>query len=137
MIRKPLKIEELLERLGTSVEGQSPQEPMHRYELRRRLLCSRYFGENLQRQDRWNRMVSFTAPLFAGGVLVIIFSIVGSSMSDLPLMPHDQEQTIIATQISEVENSTPNSYVDFRPAVPLYDIVEFVHVKNAEYILMQ
>src|SRR3989338_6299105 len=134
MTRKSPKIEELLERLGTSVSDQTREEPIHRHELRRRLLCSRYFEESHMRQERWNRMVSFTAPLFAGGVLVVIFSIVGSSMSDLSLRPHDQGETISAVQISEAEYSEPNPYVDFRPAVPLYEIVEFSQVKNANFI---
>jgi hypothetical protein len=135
MTREPLKIEELFDRLGAV---QAPQEVAHRYKLRRSLLCSRYFDDEQDRQERWNRLVSFTAPLFAGGMLVVIFSMVGSSLNELPVAPLNDTDTIVAAaeipSDQELTSTEKNGFVDFRNVVPLYDMVPFAQVENANFV---
>lgn len=129
MLNEPLKIEELLKRLG---DAHVPDDVTHRYELRRGLLCSRYFNA---RHDHWNRVLSFTAPLFAGGVLVFVFFTVGSSLMDVS-SPSSIALTSVEQDPSSSESESENQFIDTRTFVPLYDAVKFIPVQNAEYILM-
>ncbi len=75
MKREPLKIEDLLDHMGTQ---EHPGDPAHRYELRRKLLCSRFF-DGCDRQGRWDRMLTYTAPLLAGGMMVGVMVVFATS----------------------------------------------------------
>ncbi|MFA4845817.1 MAG: hypothetical protein WC654_04635 [Patescibacteria group bacterium] len=78
MNREPFKIEDLLETIGSvEIIGDS----IHRYELRRSLLCSRFFEAECVRHSQWNRLLTYTAPLVAGGVMVGVFSLFAISIS--------------------------------------------------------
>lgn len=78
MSRKLVNIEELLEIVGSQ---ELPGDVEHRYELRRSLLCSRFFEH---RVSRWERMMSYTAPLVAGGMMVGVFALMAAHISDEP-----------------------------------------------------
>ena len=75
MKREQLKIEELLEQMGSQ---EQPGDPTHRYELRRKLLCSRFF-DGCNKQSRWDRMLTYTAPLLAGGMMVGVMVVFAAS----------------------------------------------------------
>lgn len=91
MPRQPLNIEELIQRL-------SAEEPAcdveHRYELRRSLLCSRFFEP---RVSRWDRMMTYTAPLFVGGMMVGVFTLMATNMS---VEPDVGPQTLSKSEIA-------------------------------------
>lgn len=53
----------------------------HRYELRRALLRS---GFLVPRMSRWDRMMTYTAPLMAGGVMVGMFALLAVNVSSEP-----------------------------------------------------
>ena len=74
MSRKPLNIEELLQIVGSQ---ELPCDVEHRYELRRSLLSSRFFEH---RVSRWERMMSYTAPLVAGGMMVGVFTLMAAQI---------------------------------------------------------
>ncbi len=50
----------------------APDDPCHRYALRRELLCSEVFEGNRAALERWDVFVAVTTAAFAGGVLTII-----------------------------------------------------------------
>ncbi len=132
----PLKIEDMLAHIG-SVEV--PEDPVHRYELRRELLCSRYFEEHCVRQQRWNRLATFTAPLLTGGVLVVVFTLVGSSMVEMPSPTPTVHAPAAVAQIASTDEElkTQNEYMDTRESVPVYDVIKFVPVQAANYVFMR
>ena len=78
MSRKHLTIEELLEIMGSQ---EHPGDIEHRYELRRSLLCSRFIASHI---SRWDRMMSFTAPLVVGGMMVGVFALMAANVSMEP-----------------------------------------------------
>ncbi len=95
MNREPLKIEELIQTMGThEVSG----DPTHRYELRRKLLCSRFFEVECARHSRWNRLLTYTAPLVAGGMMVGVFSLFAVSVSE-----SGGESVIVSTSVHVIE----------------------------------
>lgn len=49
-----------------------PGDVEHRYDLRRALFCSRFFEH---RVSRWDRMMTYTAPLVVGGMMVGVFAL--------------------------------------------------------------
>ncbi len=129
MNRSPLNIESLLEHLGSS---DVPEDTVHRYELRRELLCSRYFGDQCGRERRWNRLLTFTMPLFTGGMLVVVFSFIGASLSEsVPLAP-----TVEAIVVAVEESKKENEFVDTREPIPMYEVIKFVPTQTVDYILM-
>lgn len=75
MSRELLNLEELLEQMGST---EVPGDSTHRYALRRKLLCSRFFGDHCERQAKINRVFTYTAPLFAGGAMVGMFVLFAS-----------------------------------------------------------
>lgn len=91
-----LNIEELLETMG-SVD--LPGDPSHRYELRRKLLCSRFFGfvSEHNKITRWDRVFTYTAPLIAGGMMVGVFVLFATSSVE----EEREEHSILQTQIVE------------------------------------
>lgn len=99
MNRKQPKIEDLLEQMGSQ---DLPGDSEHRYELRRALLCSRYFGDNCSRQSRWEVFMSYTAPLVAGTVVVGVFAFMATSVS--PEMMRGTGQVTVA---QEFQNNEP------------------------------
>lgn len=138
MNRNPLNIESLLEHLGTTGV---PEDTVHRYELRRELLCSRYFGDHHARQQRWNRIMTFTAPLITGGVLVLVFSVVGVSLNETDSMIVQSEPTSLV-QMTEAEpikpaKTEPNEFVDSREPVSMNEMIKFVPVQTVDYVLMR
>lgn len=81
MPRKPHNIEELLQAMGSQ---EHPQDVAHRYELRRSLLCSRFFEGACPKPSRWDRMLTYTAPLVAGGMMVGVFALMAVQVSGEP-----------------------------------------------------
>ncbi len=134
MKRAPLNIESLLERIG-SVE--KPEDSIHRYELRRELLCSKHFQEHCARQARRNRFVTFTAPLLTGGMLVVVFTFVGSTMMEsapLDSLTNSAEVTEVAASNEEQINQ---DFIDARTPVPVYEALQFTPVQPVNYVLMR
>ena len=134
MNREPLKIEELLERIGAF---EAPDEPVHRYELRRALLCSRFFEASCC-SSRWNRLFSFTAPLVAGGVMVGVFGIFAilEPVEDSPT----QRSVSFDTKVVErnVEPIKPLvSLVDFNEFVPQEQVIHFEPLSDQPFALAQ
>ncbi|MBT5808645.1 hypothetical protein HOI18_05225 [Candidatus Uhrbacteria bacterium] len=82
------KIEDLLEQIGThEVHG----DPEHRYELRRALLCSRYFDSpSCDKTSRWDIIFTYTAPLIAGGVAVGVFAFMATSFTAVQGQPFQE-----------------------------------------------
>jgi hypothetical protein len=128
MNRSLLNIESLLEHLDSK---DVPEDTIHRYELRRELLCSRYFGDHCARSQRWNRLLTFTMPLITGGVLVVVFTFVGASLRD-PVHVAPGGETIVAA----VEEEKANEFVDTREPIPMYEVIKFVPTQTVDYILM-
>jgi hypothetical protein len=123
MNREPLNIETLLEAMETV---DIPSDSVHRYELRRRLLCSRFFDVPVF-SSRWNRLLGYTAPLVAGGMLVGVFSLVAVSVSESSGSP---QLISTSTDVSQVQNETRptlNAFASdpFEPRVQLADIQTF------------
>ena len=81
MPHKPYNIEELLQTMSSQ---EHPEDVAHRYELRRSLLCSRFFDGACQKSNRWDRMLSYTAPLVAGCMMVGVFALMAVNMSSEP-----------------------------------------------------
>ena len=134
MKRAPLHIESLLERIG-SVE--KPEDLIHRYELRRELLCSKFFQGHCARQVRRSRFVTFTAPLLTGGILVVVFTFVGSSMMEsvpLETLQNASEFTQVAASHEEEMNQ---DFIDTRAPVPVYEALKFSPVQPVNYVLMR
>ncbi len=130
MNRRSHNIESLLEHLGSA---NVPEDTVHRYELRRELLCSRYFGDHCARELRWNRLLTFTMPLLTGGMLVIVFSFVGASLSEVtPLVP--QSESTVVAQIEKEE--VTNEFIDSGRPIPMYEVIKFVPAQTVDYILM-
>ncbi|MCR4314142.1 MAG: hypothetical protein NUV84_02770 [Candidatus Uhrbacteria bacterium] len=103
MSRKPLNIQELLEIVGSQ---ELPGDVEHRYELRRSLLCSRFFEH---RVSRWERMMGYTAPLVAGGMMVGVFALMAANVS---IEPEIGPQTVSS---STLVAQTPSMPVDVTP----------------------
>lgn len=95
MNREPLKIEELLQTMGTQ---EISDDHTHRYELRRKLLCSRFFEVECVRHSRWNRLLTYTAPLVAGGMMVGVFSLFAVSVSE-----SDVDSSIVSTGVHVID----------------------------------
>ena len=125
MPRKPLIIEDLLEHMGTlELSGDST----HRYELRRKLLCSRFFHEDFQKTTRWDRVFTYTAPLIAGGMMVGVFAL-------FALSPVEEETVasstvLLQTQVAEPEAETvasvsPHQEFLSDPSEPKLRFVDF------------
>ncbi|MEK7615109.1 MAG: hypothetical protein AAB431_01850 [Patescibacteria group bacterium] len=137
MQRAPLKIEELLNRAGST---EIPDDVTHRYDLRRSLLCSRYFTVEFERQEKWNRFMTFTIPLFAGGMLVIVFSVVGASMGEprAPISVHTPSYSAVAANTEPVQIEEDQSpFIDKTGIQPLYEEVKFSPVRTASFVMMQ
>ncbi|MBI4598956.1 hypothetical protein HY734_02030 [Candidatus Uhrbacteria bacterium] len=145
MSRKQLNIEELLEVVGSQ---EHPGDVEHRYELRRSLMCSRFFAP---RVSRWDRMMTYTAPLFAGGMMVGVFALMAAHVS---MEPEVGPQTI-SSKSSVVQASVSQTQVEpihvedflsdpFEPTVALADFeteetkrVNYVPLSMQRYVRMQ
>ncbi len=138
MSEKPFNIEELLEQIGSS---ELPGDVVHRYELRRTLLSSRYFDSTTHRDAMRSRFLAYTVPLFAGTVLVVVFAVAGTAMLELDATaePHptiDTSRIMSAAHLSEityVSAQQPFARVDVAeyidtstPPIPLRDTLRFV-----------
>ncbi len=78
----------------------------HRYQLRRALLCSRFFEPHV---SRWDRMMSYTAPLLAGGMMVGVFTFMAANVS---IEPEIGPQTISSkTEVAQA----PSTSVEVTP----------------------
>jgi hypothetical protein len=125
-----------------------PGDVEHRYELRRSLLGSRFFEH---RASRWERMMGYTAPLFAGGMMVGVFALMAAQVS---IEPEIGPQTV-SSRISVVQESstsaevTPIRVEDFlsspdEPTVALAGFesaqearVHYVPLANHQYVRTQ
>ena len=133
MTHKPLKIEELLDRIDIR---DVPCDSAHRYGLRRSLLCSKFFGDC--GRANVNKIFSFTAPLLAGTVLVAVFAFVGSSMSEPTVSSKTSPVSggQIVTASAPIVQSPTNEFIDFN-IVPVRDVIRFVPIENSEFVLMR
>lgn len=142
MSQSPLNIDTLLDQMGSV---KIPEDSVHRYELRRELLCSRYFGNQSVQRERWNRLMTFTAPLITGGFLVVVFSIVGSSINtDEHITASDIQTVALPPVIDEAPavfddarrgfDSQESEFVDMRASMPVYDSIQFFRVNTASSI---
>ncbi len=121
-----------------------PDDLVHRYRLRRSLLCSRYFEDTCERQEKRNRLLAYTAPLFAGTLLVVVFTVAGTTLldgSDLsdPKPTIDTSRFVSADHLSSmtfVPASLPSvvnaaEFIDTsHPPIPLTDSLRFVPVNS-------
>lgn len=150
MNREPLKIEELLETMQTLPV---PEDSLHRYELRRTLLCSRFFDSSCDTQSRWDKFLSYTAPLVAGSMMVGVFSLLALSMSsdetssDIHAAPSSAQivqvkETAVFQKASLFEEFISD---DSLPTVQLVDIqtfsadqlVQFIPLAGYNFVLTQ
>ncbi|NQV90038.1 hypothetical protein HQ487_01365 [Candidatus Uhrbacteria bacterium] len=127
MSDKQLKIEELLEVMGSKEHVGSSE---HRYELRRSLLCSRFFAAETACMSRWDKMMTYTAPLVAGGMMVGVFTLM---VVYAPIEPEvgpqtrfSKESSLEADQYASLE-VLPINAEDFLsdPAQPTVQLVGF------------
>ncbi len=132
-----LKIEELLKQVG---DTDVPDDVMHRYRLRRSLLCSSYFDSTCERNEKKNRFIAYTAPLFAGTVLVVVFAVTGTSILDGsavsdPKPTIDTSRFVSADHLSAItfvpaktaSYATAAEFIDTSyPPIPLSDSLRFV-----------
>ncbi|HAU65937.1 MAG: hypothetical protein UT30_C0018G0009 [Candidatus Uhrbacteria bacterium GW2011_GWF2_39_13] len=125
MSRKALNIEELLETMG-SVE--CSEDSTHRYELRRKLLCSRLFEFVFQnnKTTRLVRVFTYTAPLIAGGMMVGVFVLFA-----VPSVEEEaKEHSFLQTQVVEFQTqvtadiSQANEFIS-DPLEPKVKLVDF------------
>jgi hypothetical protein len=134
MSQSKLKINDLLEQIGThEVHGN----PRHRYELRRALLCSRYFGDEFcsPKISRWDMIFTYTAPLIAGSVTVGVFAFMATSFTGVQGHPFqeisgDIELAIQSPDFVDEGTSITHSFIpvtDFvsNPNEPLVQLADF------------
>lgn len=150
MSHKLPNIENLLETMGSH---ERIGEPEHRYELRRSLLSSRFFAVESARISRWDRMLTYTAPLVAGGMMVGVFTLMAVYA---PAEPEVGPQTIVSrsmtTQADETSlvEASPLNAEDFlsdpsEPIVKLADfetsssrsVVRYTPLSSQEYVRTQ
>jgi hypothetical protein len=135
MKRNQLKIEDMLEMIGSEdVLG----DPVHRYDLRRKLLCSSYF--DLKSNEYLNRVFTFTAPLFAGAVLVVVFSVVGTSITrpEVILEADTVSSEKVVNVISPyIDNTAQNEFISFDGSDPVEYVANFVPIEAREFVLMR
>ncbi len=128
------KIEDLLEGIGSH---EVPGDSEHRYELRRRLLCSSYFENDCEAKPKRDRVFTFTIPLFAGSIMVIIFASFGNSLTTGPTQKTVDFKTVAVQPTFElVEESSKDhlaQFVQYDNVVPLEQVVRFVPVEQAAY----
>ena len=103
----------------------------HRYELRRSLLGSRFFEH---RASRWERMMGYTAPLFAGGMMVGVFALMAAQVS---IEPEIGPQTVSSrTSVAQAPvtsiDVTPIRVEDFlsSPDEPTVALAGFEQTQN-------
>lgn len=109
MSHKPLNIEDLLETMSSR---ERPGDAEHRYQLRRHLLYSRFFEDAHSRTSRWDRMMSYTAPLVAGGMMVGVFALMAVYA---PVEPEIGPQTPSSnTSIVQVPGTSTTEVIPLR-----------------------
>lgn len=137
-------MQELLEIVGSQ---EFPGDVEHRYELRRALLSSRFFSP---RVSRWERMMGYTAPLVAGGMMVGVFTLMAANVS---IEPEIGPQTVSRTSVAQVSEGstvvTPIRIEDFlssasEPTVALADFeadeeveVHYIPLASHQYVRTQ
>jgi len=150
MPRKPLNIENLLEQMGSQ---ELPGDPEHRYELRRRILCSRFFEDSCVRSSKWDRLLTYTVPLFAGGMMVGVLTLVAVySPIEAEVGPQTGASSIEVVQLTPVKTMdvAPIVVSDFlsdpkEPTVKLADFtvaeekqsVRFIPLDHQYYVRTQ
>ncbi len=139
--RKHVNIEDLLEVVGSQ---EHPGDTKHRYGLRRELLCSRYFAGACEREQQWNRIFSFTAPLIVGGLLVGVFVMVGNSIVDPALVPQNAPIAVVEPEVQanilfavDLPLEPFSEFVDIGNFVPVEQMVRFVPIQNANHTLVR
>lgn len=98
----------------------------HRYELRRRLLGSRFFKPQV---SRWERMMSYTAPLIAGGMMVGVFTLMATHISTEPevgpqTISSNMEVAQTPTVVREVNPIRTEDFLS-DPSSPVVSLAEF------------
>jgi hypothetical protein len=123
MSREQLNLEELLEHMGTD---EVPGDSVHRYALRRKLLCSRFFGDHCERTAKINRVFTYTAPLFAGGVMVGMFVFFASftSFDSGAVEVSTSAEVVEFVEMPAMANIQVNEFVS-DPAEPKVQLAEF------------
>ncbi len=135
MKRNQQNIEDLLERMGSQ---EHPGDPQHRYELRRQLLCSRFF-EDCNRQSRWDRLFTYTAPLVAGGMMVGVLVVFAAAW------PQDTatiQQQVASQPVAEASMELADITVDVTEFVsdaeaPTVRLADFEQQNQVRFVPMQ
>ena len=83
--------------------------------------------------------MTFTAPLVTGGVLVVVFLMVGSSLTDVENQPLERpfEPTVVVIENQVESKMSSTEFVDARSYLPLYESIQFVPVKMVDYVMMR
>jgi hypothetical protein len=112
-------------------------DPTHRYELRRKLLCSRLFEFVSQnnKTTRWDRVFTYTAPLIAGGMMVGVFVLFAASSVEEEAEEHSISQTQVVESQTQVTSdiSQASEFISdpLEPKVKLVDFeIEEIKEKN-------
>jgi len=132
MTRKKVHIEEMLEQIGSQ---EICDDNLHRYRLRRALLCSKYF-EDSRKKTRWNIVFSYGAPLLAGTVVVGMFAFMATSLpsSEVTFIESTSSEVHVAVDadsvheaasVSVVEPSLSASAFVSNPSEPLVQLADF------------
>ncbi len=139
--RESLNIEELLEIVGSQ---ERPGDSKHRYQLRRQLLCSRYFEGTCQREQQWNKILSYTAPLVAGGLLVAMFAFVGNSITDPAELQGGANVPVASESVQnnfsfavETPEEPFSEFIDYGRLVPVERVVKFVPIQTVSHTLVR
>ncbi len=113
-------IEDLFERMGSI---QISEDTEHRYALRRKILCSKYFHKS-NAQDH-KKLFFLIVPFFASGFIVIALTVSSStslqndtSTSIAPVLLSEQIATEV-TASSLLTDAPVAQYIDDRPMIPM------------------
>lgn len=141
MAQKKVQIEQTLEKMGDYSD--TPIDTRHYYELRRSLLCSKYF-EPSRKKMWWNGVFTYAAPLVAGGIVVGTFTLLAVSLSsnEAVILNTVESNTNLTSHVGEavltssvsVESSIPVSVFVSDPNEPLVQFADFVESQTTESI---
>ncbi|MDG1950437.1 MAG: hypothetical protein P8J32_06525, partial [bacterium] len=92
----------------------------------RKLLCSRFFGDHCERTAKINRVFTYTAPLFAGGVMVGMFVFFASftSFDSGAVEVSTSAEVVEFVEMPAMANIQVNEFVS-DPAEPKVQLAEF------------
>ncbi|MEK7452302.1 MAG: hypothetical protein AAB664_03100 [Patescibacteria group bacterium] len=137
--RSSQQLEDLFERAGTLTISEDTE---HRYALRRKILCYKFFEKQNAHHSRRSLLVF--VPFFASGIIVTILFISSSTPSQtggkISQAPASQIKSVDKTPLpTAFTNSLVAKYIDDRPLVPATILVSprsnrvVVHTASALY----